>query len=517
MQANRYLMFAGLLLLGSSAAFAQAPDPPEDIWRPSGAAKPIPNPSPLLVPPPVDLSPPAATIATPSPLTTMPMPQVAEQPDVMKQIEILSKQIETQQKMIQLLRDQMQNLPGGSDAQAVRSAQRDLELSHAIDNIVEHQDSMERYGPNLPAQVKELFLPSGNSETPLTIAGALAVGYSAFQSKAGAFYYGEFSPDFFVKLNDWILLEAEIGIGSGGAVSNTFLQADFIAADWLTIIGGKFVAPIGFYNERLNNPWINKLPGDAGGSAPLPWLQVLPATQILGLQARGSFYLGKSPFKLEYAGYFGNGLNFTPAPTDPGGIPTLNELSNLEGMTSTDVNVTGSLAFGGRLGLWYPEAGLEIGLSGLYNGPYVAGFTDSLALWAADVNYHKGDWDVRAEYGMTHQQTQGFLPVGIIRQGVWAQIAYRPRDLEARFLRNTEFVYRFGYNDFAGIDPTKFDPATLPFGTPVDEPVQRFQHEFGINYYFYPRMVLKFAYQVNIEPTFPLHDNQFMTELAWGW
>ena len=515
MQANRYLMIAGLLLLGSSAALAQDPGQPASVWHASGTAQPDPNPRPQLAPPlPIDLSPPAATNATPSPLTTMPLTQVSEQPDVMKQIEILAKQIETQQKMIQLLRDQMQNLPGGSDAQGVRSAQRDFELSHAIDNIAEHQDSMERYGPNLPSQVKELFLPSGNNETPLTIAGALAVGYSAFQSHAGGFYFGEFSPDFFVKLNDWILLEAEIGIGSGGSVSNTFLQADFIATDWLTIIGGKFVAPVGFYNERLNNPWINKLPADAAGSAPLPWGQVLPATQILGLQARGSFYLGKSPFKMEYSGYFGNGLNFTPAAAS--GIPSPTELYNLEGMTSTDVNVTGSLAFGGRLGLWYPEAGLEIGVSGLYNGPYIAGFTDSLALWAFDFNYHKGDWDVRAEYGLAHQQTQGFLPTGITREGVWAQVAYRPRDLEARFLRNTEFVYRFGYTDFSGIDPALFDP-TMPFSTPVDEPVGRFQHEFGINYYFYPRMVLKFAYQVNIEPAFPLHDNQFMTELAWGW
>ena len=48
-------------------------------------------------------------------------------------------------------------------------------------------------------------------------------------------------------------------------------------------------------------------------------------------------------------------------------------------------------------------------------------------------------------------------------------------------------------------------------------PVRRQQNEFGINYYFYPRMVLKCAYQVNDEPGFHLHDNQFIAELAWGW
>jgi hypothetical protein len=30
-------------------------------------------------------------------------------------------------------------------------------------------------------------------------------------------------------------------------------------------------------------------------------------------------------------------------------------------------------------------------------------------------------------------------------------------------------------------------------------------------------MVLKCAYQINDEPGFHLHDNQFIAELAWGW
>ena len=55
------------------------------------------------------------------------------------------------------------------------------------------------------------------------------------------------------------------------------------------------------------------------------------------------------------------------------------------------------------------------------------------------------------------------------------------------------------------------------FGTPMDVPMRRQQNEFGVNYYFYPRMVLKMAYQINDEPKFHLHDNQFIAELAWGW
>ena len=83
------------------------------------------------------------------------------------------------------------------------------------------------------------------------------------------------------------------------------------------------------YNERLNNPWINKLPADAPGSGPLLWQQVLPPMSLLGVQAQGSFYLGCSPFKMEYTAYVSNGLNLTPATA---GSPTLNELANLENM-----------------------------------------------------------------------------------------------------------------------------------------------------------------------------------------
>ena len=124
----------------------------------------------------------------------------------------------------------------------------------------EQADARERYGPQLPATLKELFLPTQTNETPLSIYGSLAFGYSKIIGNAataangagrpptpGGFYFGEFTPDFLLKLNDWIFLEAEIGINSSGAVSSgSFAQADFFVNDWLTVIAGRFVAPIGF-------------------------------------------------------------------------------------------------------------------------------------------------------------------------------------------------------------------------------------------------------------------------------
>lgn len=446
--------------------------------------------------------------------------------DQQKQIEILQKQVETQQKMIQLLADQLKKLatPGASlqkledqtatlEARGLQAAERDVEIARAIDNIAEHQDAVERYGPQLPAHLKELFLPGGNNETPLSIYGALAFGYTKIQGTPGGFYFGEFTPDFLLRLNDWIFMEAEIGIGADGSVAaGSFAQADFILNDWLTVVAGRFVLPMAWYNERLNNPWINKLPGDAPGSAPLLWMQVLPPAALLGAQARGAFYLGNSPVKMEYAAYLSNGLNLIPATA---GAPTYNEVANLENMTNTFNITSTSKMVGGRVGLWWPAVGVAGGISGLYNGSYVPGFNDAMSIWAVDLNYHKGNWDFRAEYGANFQQAYDFIGNNIRREGMYAQIAYRPRDCEHKYLQNLEFIYRYGYVSFRGIDSAQLDPTT--FATPVDVPVLRQQSEVGIDYWFSPRLVAKVAYQRNTQPGYPVQDNNFMAEMAWGW
>jgi hypothetical protein len=164
---------------------------------------------------------------------------------------------------------------------------------------------------------------------------------------------------------------------------------------------------------------------------------------------------------------------------------------------------------------------LEAGVGGTSNGDYVAGGADdSINLLTADFNYRKGNWDYRLEYGMTWQHTGSFattpgLTGNIRRQGFYTQIAYRPYDIANRILQRMEAVYRYSYVDFRGIDATKLDLTT--FASPIDVPVRRQQHEFGISYWFYPRMALKCAYQINDEPGFHLHDNQFIAELDWGW
>jgi hypothetical protein len=534
-------LLAGLAVLaGATVGPAQAPPAPE----------------PGSVLPPPDAPAPAARPSAAEQLETClhelaalrkeeaTLQAAAQDDELKKKVELLQKQIDTLEKLVKLLGDQVKKLPSAAamekvetqaatlEARSVQAARRDVELANAVDDLREHADARERYGPWLPAPLKDLFLPSGNSETALSIYGTLAVGYSKIIGDSntsangttggvptprphtfGGFYYGEFTPDFFLKLNDWVLLEAEIAVGAATTTVGAFAQADFFLTDWLTVTAGRFVAPIGWYNLRINNPWVNKLPSDAPGSGPLLWQQVLPAFSLLGLQAEGSFYLGCSPIKLDYTFYVSNGLNLTPAAA---GMPTLTELANLENMENTFNIITNEKAVGGRVGLWWPEVGLAGGVSAMYNGDYVrGGFEESISLYAVDLNYHKGNWDARFEYGRVHQQAGSFLGANIERQGVHAQVAYRPRDCPCKYLQNLELVYRFGYVTFPGVPAVALD--LTAFATPMDVPVRRRQSEIGLNYWFSPRLVLKAAYQINDEPQFHLHDNQFIAELAWGW
>jgi hypothetical protein len=434
-----------------------------------------------------------------------------------KQMDLLQKQIETQQKMIELLIDHIkkQSLAGSPveklqtqiatlEARSQAAARRDQDLAQAVDNITEHLDAEERNGPRLPATLKELFLPSRTNETPLSIYGTLVGGYHLFPHEhgEGQFFFDAIEPIILLQLNDHILLESELEFGTDG-VHVGYAQMDYIVNDWLTVVAGRYLGPVGFFNERLHPDWINKMP-----DFPLMMRQVsLADFSLNGIQTRGAFYLGCSPVKMEYSLYVANGL----------GIPgdgTLTDLADLGALKDTTTAVNDAMAFGSRVGLWIPELGFNGGFSLFFNRPYGEENGNDINLWDIDLNYHKGNWDVRFEYAFMHQETTGFLDNNIHRKGLYAQVAYQPYDCSHHFLRNLAWVFRYSRARFKGIDPTALDLTV--FETPVDAPVDRDQYAFGIDYYFYPSLVVKFAYEINKEHGIDLHDNVFLAQLAWG-
>jgi hypothetical protein len=290
------------------------------------------------------------------------------------------------------------------------------------------EPAQRRTGPHLPSPLKELFLPSGTNESPLSIYGQFLTGYTQFEGVSGQFEIPDFSPYFLLTLNDQFLLAASIDINASGAVACGEAQANWLATDWLTVVGGRYITPIGFFNERINHEWINKLP-----DVPLMFRQVSPLISTDGAEARGSFYLFGSPVKMEYSVYGGNGFELPNTPTG------LADIANLEVVDGASLATNGG---GTRIGLWIPAWAVTCGISSYFNGHYAPGAQDDMQLWQVDAGYRKGNWDLRFEYCDNFQQATSFIGHDIRRRGMYTQVAYRAMDQECKIIRNTEFVYR---------------------------------------------------------------------------
>jgi hypothetical protein len=83
-----------------------------------------------------------------------------------------------------------------------------------------------------------------------------------------------------------------------------------------------------------------------------------------------------------------------------------------------------------------------------------------------------------------------------------------------RFLSRLEGVFRYSFANFSGINPHALDLSA--FDSPLSVPVNRNQYTLGINYYFYPSIILKIAYEFNHEQGINLKYNVFMAQMAFG-
>jgi hypothetical protein len=51
-------------------------------------------------------------------------------------------------------------------------------------------------------------------------------------------------------------------------------------------------------------------------------------------------------------------------------MPSFTDVANIEAQKESTADINEAMAYGGRLGLWYPELGLEAGASVFFNSPY---------------------------------------------------------------------------------------------------------------------------------------------------
>jgi hypothetical protein len=433
-----------------------------------------------------------------------------------KRAELQQKQIEILQQTANLLAEQLRKqaaAPVSSaaidklqtktellESRAQQAARRDQELAKSTDELREKLDAEIRYGPRLPAPLKELFLPSYTNETPLSLYGQFLFGYNKQNGQNGNFTTAQISPYILLQLNKRFLIESSIDINNVDGVSTGNTQIDILLNKWMTLSAGRFITPIGQFNLWYNHEWINRLP-----DPPLMFNQVSPASSTDGILFSGAAYLGASPVKATYQLYFGNGYQLAQKPG------SYNESVDLGGIAGGPEEVS-SQAYGGRLGLWYPQYGLMAGLSGYSNGVYSPGVRDHFGLWGLDLSYHRGNWYFLAEWADNYQQAKGTIGNNIDRRGFYSQISYRDYNNRSPFLAKLEYVFRYSFANFTGIDANKLDFTAFGAGA---APINTNQYTLGINYWFYASNVLHFAYEINQEVHHPLNDNIFMAQWAW--
>lgn len=300
-----------------------------------------------------------------------------------------------------------------------------------------------------------------------------------------------FAPIFHFLYNDLALFQAEphFTISDDGAtdIELEYATAALLLHDRFAVVVGKFLSPIGQFQERLHPAWTNKLPTAPagyghGGAAPLT---------DLGLQVRGGAPLGS--MLLGYTAYVSNGPQLT---AHHGRIEVEGEATTSSGDEK---------AFGGRLSL-IPVPDLEFGVSTIVANKLTgdaAGLQTQpdYRLLGVDAAFTRGAWDVRFEYIDTEldafTDAQGD-PAPATAPSVWyAQAAYQ--------FGRWEPVIRYGELDYQA------------WNAPSNALVQRNtkRTSVGINYIFTPSLIAKFAYETD-DLDYTDDQQRFIFQLAYG-
>lgn len=199
------------------------------------------------------------------------------------------------------------------------------------------------------------------------LAGYTDVGYVNAEKGDGSFVVGSFSPIFHFQYRDKVMFESELEIelSPEGETELTleYLTVDYFMTDYVTLVVGSFLSPIGQFRQNLHPSWINKLasapPGFGhDGAAP---------TSDLGLQLRGGFPLGE--IRSNYAIYVANGPELNAVFED--------DEFELEGIAAEafGVDSDNQKVIGGRFAI-LPVSSLEIGVSAVMGKATVTGLED---------------------------------------------------------------------------------------------------------------------------------------------
>ncbi len=268
-----------------------------------------------------------------------------------------------------------------------------------------------------------------------------------FRTKADEWDFGglKFNPGFHFQYKDIIIFEAEMEfeIDDDGAseFALEYSHFDILLHDNATLVVGKYLSPIGQFQERLHPTWINKFSNAPAGFG---HDGAQPASDF-GVQLRGGVSVGeRSTFTYVFA--LGNG-------------PRMGHEGNaeFEGFGGDDNK---NKAFGGRIA-FLPMPYLEVGgsfwkgkVEGIEGPGELLPTTADAKVWGFDAAFTRKSFDVRFEYlkntrGMINSFDEDHGEVEALErlslEAWYAQIAYRlPQLGKASFTAKLEPVIRYG-------------------------------------------------------------------------
>ncbi len=308
------------------------------------------------------------------------------------------------------------------------------------------------------------------------LSGYARMGYDDTDGEPSTFYTS-ISPVFLWRMDKQFLFETELEVSTDEeGVALEYAQLSWTASDYVTIGVGKFLSPVGVFNERFHPAWINPLPNPPL----LPGHSGFMPEALLGAQVRGNVPAGGG--RLKYAFFVANGPELNDGSDDPMHAGMVEWEAGLAALQSK--------AIGGRVGFLLTPA-MECGVSAMSSQASAAGTsaddTDA-QLYGVDFSSvvdmkSKGTLRLLGEYAHESVGTVTYFPgtpsavsFDNARDGAYGQVAWRPAGEGA--LSRLEGVVRF---DWLG----------LPAGAPTSEDVRRWTA--GVDYWLTERVVFKLA------------------------
>jgi hypothetical protein len=332
-----------------------------------------------------------------------------------------------------------------------------------------------------------------------SILGDAEVQYAKTSGQHGTFLFADFAPIFLYRGGDKVLFEvgfdfalqnnAPNSAGATTTINISFAQLDYLINDYVTLVAGDMLLPLGTYSERTAG-WLNKIPDD-----PLP-RDLLPGAGV-GAQLRGAVPLGQTGKLLNYSVWGVNG----PSSADGTGNAESLDLGGNVGSRSDNAvaNLHGQPSGGARVG-WFmpfkPHYDLELGLSGQ------SGEWDNAGrhLWSAvvaDASLHLGSsFEVKGEY---IRSWYGSADHGNVRpEGWWVQAGYKLAglNLDWPYINNLELVNRY-------------DSIHDGLGT------QTRRYTLGFIYYLSNTLLFEGDYEF-LHSTDPAQKDQLILQLSYG-